>query len=68
MYTLQVIYLSTVTQRHSPNSEITAQEALKTPVTNIELQMKSRLQKIQMVVSLGKQIVFQFKTQIMRQI
>lgn len=65
MYTLQVIYLSTVTQGHPPNSEITAQEALKTPVTNRELQMKSRLQKIQMVVSLGKCIVFQFKTQIM---
>lgn len=65
MYILQVIYLSTITQRYPPNSEITAQEAVKTSVTNTELQMKSCLQKIQMAVSLGKHIVFQFKTQIM---
>lgn len=39
MYTIKVIYLSTVTQRHPPNSEITAEEAVKTLVTNTELQM-----------------------------
>lgn len=62
MYTLQVIYSSTVTQRHPPSSEITAQEAVKTPVTNTELKMKSCLQKIQIAVNLGKHVVFQFKT------
>lgn len=46
MYTLQVIYLSTVTQRHPPDTEITAQEAVKTSVTNTKLQMKSCLQNI----------------------